>query len=163
MAGRFHVRADARPWLKNVVEPLDSQAPAFEVFYLCTLAGLASGRTSDAGTAATSELVENFPADYASRGRLIVGLFLTHEIKRRGIRLEEKEPVHRAIAEFVDPRTPSQLSDVGVHQLNRYGYGGFEQLLEWFPDKPADLETFLPLFHAKINAALQSTSPSTSL
>ena len=155
MAGRFHIRSDARPWLKNVVEPLDSPAPAFDVFYLCALAGLATGRTSDAASANTSELVENFPADYASRGRLIVGLFLTREIKRRGIRLQEKEPLHRAIAEFVDPRSASQLSDAGVNQLNRYGYGGFEQLLEWFPDKPADLESFLPLFHGKINAALQ--------
>jgi hypothetical protein len=154
MAGRFHIRTDARPWLKNVVEPLGSQAPAFEVFYLCVLAGLTAGRTSDANAATTSELVENFPAEYASRGRLIVGLFLTREIKRRGIRIQEREPLHRAIAEFVDPRTPSQLSDAGVHQLNRYGYGGFEQLLEWFPDKPADLETFLPMFHAKINLEL---------
>ena len=155
MAGRFHIRSDARPWLKNVIEPLDSQADAFEAFYLCILAGLATGKTSDAPASATDELVENFPAEYASRGRLIVGLFLTREIQRRGIRLQEKEPLHRAIAEFVDPRTPSQLSDAGVLQLNRYGYGGFEQLLEWFPEKPVDLETFLPLFHGKINSILQ--------
>lgn len=156
MASRFHVRTEARGWLKNVVEPLGSQAEGFEVFYLCLLAGLATARTSDAGQAAVSELVENFPAEYASRGRLIVGLFLSSEIRRRGIKLEEKGPVHRAIAEYVDPRSPSQLNDVGVQQLNRYAYGGYEQLLEWFPDKPADLESFLPTFHAKINTALQS-------
>ena len=155
MAGRFHIRTDARSYLKNVIDRVDSQSPLFEVFYLCALAGLASGRTADAVSANTSELVENFPSEYANRGRLIVGLFLTREIKRRGIQLHEKEPLHRAIREFVDPRTPSQLSDAGVLQLNRYGYGGFDQPLEWFPHKPSDLESFLPLFHAKIQATLQ--------
>ncbi len=156
MASRFHVRTEARAWLKNVIEPLGSLAGGFEVFYLCVLAGLATTCTSDAGEAAVSELVENFPAEYASRGRLIVGLFLAREIKRRGIKLVEKEPLHRAIAEYVDPRSPSQLNDAGVLQLNRYGYGGFEKLLEWFPDRPTDLETFLPAFHERINAALRA-------
>lgn len=157
MAGRFHIRTDARAYLKNVIDGVDSQSPLFEVFYLCALTGLATNRTADTASANTSELVENFPSEYASRGRIIVGLFLTREIKRRGIQLHEKDPLHRAIREFVDPRTLSQLSDAGVHQLNRYGYGGFDQLLEWFPEKPSDLETFLPLFHTKIQAALQSS------
>jgi hypothetical protein len=118
------------------------------------MAGLAAERKSDVASALTSELVDNFPGEFSSRGRMIVGLFLSREMRFRKIGLEEKGPLHRAIREYVDPRSPSQLSEVGVKELNRYAFGGFEKIIEWFPDKPADLESFLPKFHALINEAL---------
>lgn len=156
MAARFLIQDEALRWLDNVVTPLKSDTKNFEVFYLCALAGLITYRKTDVTNALTREATDNFPGEYTRRSRLIVGLFLSREMKFRRIGLEEKGPLHRAIAEYVDPRSPSQLSDTGVKELNRYAFGGYERILEWFREKPADLESFLPHYHRKLNEVLQA-------
>lgn len=154
MASPFFLRKDSKAWFRNVEGSFDSSAPMFELFYLCALAGLAAMRPAEYVQGESHELVDHFPGEFASRYRLIVGLFLVREIKRLGISLHEKASLRKTLADFLDPRSLSQLSDAGVKQLNRYASGGFEQLCEWFTERPTDIETFLPSLCSKVRAAI---------
>lgn len=127
------------------------------MYYLCLMAGLAGSYAIDnVTTADTTELVDNFPGEYREKGRLIIGFFLSRELKRLGIGLTEREALHTAISGLVDPQTPSRLSDAGMKQMNQYGYGGFELLATHFDDKPRHLETFLPMYAQMIEELNQN-------
>jgi len=129
------------------------------MYYFCLLAGLATGKKANVGTAETTELVDHFPGDYRSRGRVIVALFLSRELRALGIGLTERTKLHDEIAKLVDPLASSHLSTEGMNELNKYSFGGYDVLTEWFDDRPRHLETFLPEFKTRLAQALgQSTS-----
>ena len=52
-------------------------APKFDAFYFCFMAGIMTREKGDISASETSALVENFPAPYKNRGRLLVALFLS--------------------------------------------------------------------------------------
>ena len=147
----FRIRKDARDWFKDIRDDL---ALDFDAFYFCFLAGISETRKKDAMTSETAELVENFPGAYRNRGRLLVGLFLSHELDYLGVAMNEKKSVHAEIARLVQPEAPNYLSDEGVREFNRYAHGGFEVMLDWFDDRPRSLETFLRAFKRKVDAAV---------
>jgi hypothetical protein len=86
---------------------------------------------------------------------LMVALFLNTELRQLGIEMNEKEVVHQEIAKLVSDGTPSKLSDEGMREFNKYVYGGFDVLLEWFDDKPQSLETFLLQYKRELDSALK--------
>lgn len=139
----FRLRKDTREWFKPIEPNLDLD---FDMFYFCLMAGLAAGRKAFSSAAETTELVDHFPGEYRSRGRLIVSLFLARELKALGIRFEERAVLHQEISRLIDPLSASHLSSEGMEEFNRYSYGGFDVLSECFEDKPRHLETFLPKF-----------------
>lgn len=148
----FRLRRDTRHWFKDVRKGL---ALDFDMYYLCLMAGLASSRLGpEVSSADTTELVDSFPGEYGPRGRLIIALFLSRELARRAIRLTEREALNTAIRELVDPHSASRLSERGVKLMNQYSYGGYEVLTEWFDDHPRTIETFLPLYKRKLDAAM---------
>lgn len=151
----FRLRKDARKWFKHIEQGFASDAPAFEMFYFCLVAGLSARRKLDIPTAETAELVDYFPGEYRSKGRVIVAWFLARELQALGIRTTERDALHTAIAQLVDPLSPSHLSEAGMKEINKYSFGGFEVLMEWFDASPQTIETFLPLFKRKLdNTAL---------
>lgn len=151
MPSPFRLRKDARKWFKEIEGGLASEAPQFEMYYFCLAAGLAAGRKADATTENTAELVDYFPGQYRSKGRVIVAWFLARELRSMGIKMHEREVVHMTIKSLVDPLSPSHLSDEGMRVLNRYSYGGFEVLTdEWFDTPPTSIETFLPMFKQRL-------------
>ena len=161
----FRIRKDARDWFKSIKNDLvvppgtnTQPAPDFDAFYFCFIAGIAEMRKKDATTGETAELVENFPGPYRSRGRLLVGLFLSRELESLGVTLTEKSTIHAQIARLVQPGAPNFLSNEGVREFNKYAHGGYEVLLDWFDDRPRALETFLRVFRQKVGAALPETS-----
>lgn len=148
----FRLRRDARKWFKDVESGFDID---FDMYYLCLMAGLAERRKEDVVLAETTELVDEFPIIYRPRGRLIVSLFLSRELKELGIKLTERITLHSELQKLIDPLSASHLSEVGMRELNRYSYGGFDVLSQdWFEDRPRNIETFLPLYKRKLNAAL---------
>ena len=149
----FRLRKDARKWFKEIEKGFASDAPAFEMFYFCLLAGLTVGKKIEIPTSETTELVDYFPAEYRAKGRIIVALFLARELRAMGIAMHERHPLHSAIAQLADPLSPSHLSDDGVKAMNQYSYGGFEVLTEWFDEKPHSIETFLLLFARNLTNA----------
>jgi hypothetical protein len=151
----FRLRNSAVEWFKDIRGALGS-APMFDMYYFCLVTGLGAGRITTVPDSETSELIDSFPADYSTQGRLIIALFLRSELKRQGVTLSERAAVNTCIRRLVDPNTPSRLSAEGLRIMNQYSHGGFEILSspDWFPDRPRTLHFFLSMFHRRLNTLL---------
>jgi hypothetical protein len=137
----FQLREDARKWFKDIS---DHYPLLFDLYYLCLMAGFASGRrNTEIGSDDVKGLVENFPGEFRSRGRLLVGLLINTELSRLGIDLDERDDVYSRVAKLVDPNSPSYMSNEGVRLMNQYAHGGFDALCEYFGDRPRSIETFI--------------------
>lgn len=146
----FRLSKDAREWFQHIKDGFDLD---FDIYYLCLMAGLATGKKGSVSTTQAPELVDNFPAAYRSKGRVIVALFLSKELEALGISMSERDQVYGQIAKLVAPLEPSGLSHMGMEEMNRYSYGGFDVLAnEWFEDRPRIMEVFLPMFREKLSS-----------
>lgn len=152
----FRLRKDTRKWFKDIENAFSSgSAPGFDMYYLCLMVGLAARCKEDVPTSETTELVDQFPGDYRLKGRVIVALFLSRELEAMGITRSERTALHSAIAGLVNPLSASHLSEVGMKEFNKYSFGGFDVLTEWFDDRPRAVETFLPLYKRHMDQAIQ--------
>jgi len=147
----FRLRSEAHGFFKHI---RSSFAMDFDMYYLCLMAGLAAARKEDVPTSQASELVDHFPGEYRAKGRVIVALFLSRELTELGIARSNRGVLHTAIAQLVDPLSPSHLSDDGMKELNKYSYGGYSVLSEWFDDPPRVFEAFLPLYKQKLDSII---------
>ena len=155
----FAVRKEARDWFRDIKSDLVAlpgtvSAPDFDTFYFCFIAGITASRKKDVPKADTAPLVENFPGPYKNRGRLLVALFLSRELELLGVAMSEKRAVHASISRLVRPEAQNYLSDDGVREFNKYAFGGYEVLLDWFDDRPRSLDTFLRAFKRQIDRAM---------
>ncbi len=156
----FFIRKTARDWFRDIWDEFNAlpgakAAPNFDAFYFCFIAGITANRKEYLPAEETAQLVPEFPEAYKSRGALLVALFLNQEIRNQGVLLTERKRVHDDISKLVDPRAANHLSDYGVREFNKYSFGGYEALLEWFDgDRPRSLETFLRTFKLKLDEAL---------
>ena len=142
----FRLRKDTRKWFRSIEDEFDLD---FDMYYLCLLAGLSQGvkEKMDNQADETTELVDSFPGDYQSKGRLITSLFLSRELQALAVDFSDRERLHNEISRLVDSMSPSRLTTEGMRRMNQYSYGGFEVLTEWFDDRPRSLEAFLPHYH----------------
>ena len=153
----FRLSKDAREWFRDIEDGFDLD---FDIYYLCLMAGLATGKKGSVPTTQAPELVDYFPVAYQSKGRVIVALFLSKELEALGISMSERDQVYGQIARMVDPLTQSGLSHRGMEEMNRYSYGGFDVLAnEWFEDRPRIIEAFLPLYKEKIKSKIPTITP----
>lgn len=158
----FALRKDARDWFSPIKSSLVAprgltDAPAFDAFYFCFIAGIVAGQKAElpVGDERVS-ILENFAAPYKSRGKLLVSVFLSYELKYLGVEMGEKDIVHTQIAHLVEPSSPNYLTDRGVQEFSRYASGGFDVLLDWFDhSKPRSLSSFLRIFKNRLDEALQ--------
>lgn len=148
----FRIRDDARQWFREVRDK--GFSTDFDTYYFCFMAGIATGRKETKPTASTTEFIDYFPDRYKSRGKLLVALFLSQELKEMGVEMNEKKAVHSTISPLIKPDSPNYLSEEGIKLFNGYAHGGFDTLLDWFDDKPRSLETFLRAYKKKIDNAL---------
>jgi hypothetical protein len=159
----FRISRETTSFFKEIRKDF-GQALMFDMFYFCAVAGLATNRLTQLQDSETAELVDSFPGEYAAKGRLIIALFISRELRRQSVKFNERTTVNASIRRLVDPNSPSRLSAEGMKQLNQYAYGGFEALIQWFGNKPDErprmLATFLPLFHRYLQEALDSATPS---
>lgn len=151
----FRLRKDTREWFKGVSEQLSLD---FDMYYFCLMAGLSTGKRAFPAANEATDLAQDFPGEYRSRGRIIVALFLARELRRLGIKFEERATLHREIAKLIDPLSSSHLSSPGMDEINHYCFGGFDVLTNWFEDRPRHLETFLPQYRQHITRALETES-----
>lgn len=149
----FILRKDAREWFEplqgSLVAPAGvPQAWYFDAFYFCFIAGIVSGRKAPELPAGDDRIavVEQFPGPYKTRGRLLVSVFLAHELMQLGVEMDDKQMVREAVARLVDPHSPNYLTADGVQELSKYAAGGFDALMEWFDYKPLVLHNFLQMF-----------------
>ncbi|MCY4275761.1 MAG: hypothetical protein OXE41_10280 [Gammaproteobacteria bacterium] len=157
----FRIRKDARDWFRDIKSdfksPSGTPAPDFDAFYFCFIAGITKTQKKDVSTSDTAELVENFPGAFKKRGKVLIGLFLSMELRYLGVTLQEKESVHAEISRLVRPGATNFLSDEGVREFNKYAHGGYDVLLDWFVDgRPRTLDYFLRQFRTKVKGELEN-------
>jgi hypothetical protein len=153
----FRVRKDAKTWFKDLYRDKSFRID-FDAFYFCFVAGVAAGRKRVMTADETSEMVDYFPGAYQTRSKILVGLFLSRELKSLGFEMTEREAVHREIAKLVRFEAGNHLTAEGVGEFNQYAHGGYDVLLEWFDDRPRSLETFERVFKRKLDAQLANAS-----
>ena len=151
----FRLREDAERWFAA----LDGKEPTktkFDLYYFCLVAGLASRRTSEASGLGAREIVDEFIQDYQPAQRLLIGLLVAAEVRRRGIDLGEKEAVREVFACLVTPSSKTQLTDEGMRCMNSYASGGYDFLSESRDMPPASPEEFVRDFVGLMEAAVQA-------
>lgn len=153
----FRLRLDARQWFKDLRDQRVFKID-FDAFYFCFIAGITTKRKQTVPIDETAELVPYFPDRYTARGKLLVALFLKSELEVLGVSMDERREVHAAIAHLVTPEAQNYLSDEGVREFNKYAHGGYEQLIEWFEDRPRSLETFLRAYKRRVDAAMNGVT-----
>lgn len=152
----FRITKESEKWFSEIREKDDNGfSLGFDILYFCFMAGISKGKKDkDIVQDQTSELVDYFPGRYRDKGYLLVALFLSTELRQLGINISEKETVYSEISKLVNVNAPSKLSDEGMHEFNKYVYGGFDVLMDWFDDKPQSLETFLMQFKIELDKNL---------
>jgi hypothetical protein len=137
----FQLREDAERWFKDISHHYSTK---FDRYYLCLMAGFASGRRNTTiPSDEVTDLVENFPGEFKSRGKLLVGLLIHTELRHLGIDLEDREAVYKQVRRLVERDSTSYMSSEGVRLMNQYAHGGFDALCEYFSDRPRSIETFI--------------------
>lgn len=160
----FRISKESKNWFKDIDGKKNKQGMKigldidFDILYFCFMAGIAGRQKKDIPLADTNELVDYFPGRFKDKGRLMVALFLSAELRELGIKMNEKKEVHEEISKLVSPSVPSHLSDVGMREFNKYVYGGYDILLEWFDYRPQSLESFLLQFKQELDKNLQVTT-----
>jgi len=156
----FRLRTDAQSWFSEIADSPPFRTK-FDIYYLCLIAGLASGRATElTGTAhPATDLVEKFVEDYRPASRLIIGLLVTAELRKSGIDVSEKAQVRALFKRLVDSESPNSLTDQGMRRLNAYASGGYEYLAEQRDMKPYTAEEFIQGYSALIENAVEKLPP----
>lgn len=137
---RFRMRNDARAWFSQISD-FEQFRVDFDLYYLCLMAGFASGRSTEGG--ASTEMVEAFVEEYKPASRFLIGLLVIAELKKGGIDVSERTAVRALFKRLVDPQTPNSLTDEGMRRMNAYASGGYDYLSERRETKPYSGEEFL--------------------
>jgi len=154
----FRLRHDVEEWFGAIrkQKPIETN---FDVYYLCLMLGLASGRSSQPSARCekiAEGFVDNFVVAYRPYQRLIVGLMLTAELHSMGVSLGESDFVRKKLLELVDPTSPTNLTEVGMTKLNEFSSGGFDYLTEEIDSKPYHVEEFLQTYTKLLRMAAAS-------
>jgi hypothetical protein len=133
----------------------------FDLYYLCVLLGLATGRNTVPEHA--SDLVDYIIEDYLETRDLLVGLFLLAELGRRGIDLTEPVQVRRILDQLLDPVDKTGLSATAMSKLNEYANGGHEYLMEKYTKPPQITESFLQRYMQILKEAVSENDTWTKI
>jgi hypothetical protein len=147
----FRLRKDAEKWFREIAD-----APPFkvkwDVYYLCLMAGFASGRSSES-TAAT-DLTERYVEEYRPARHFLIGLLVIAELKLTGVNRTDKAQVRELFKKLVQPNGTNDLTDFGMRRMNAYASGGWEYLAENRDQRPFYVEEFLQSYPALIAKAI---------
>lgn len=144
----FQLRPEADTWFKSISAELPFKTK-FDLYYLCLMLGLASGRND--GVSGAPDMVDYFVADYAPVARLITALLVIAEANRLGIQFTEKAAVKRLLDDYLDPTHPAYITKDGFQKLNDYANGGFLILNEALPDRPRYAASFFQFYKALLD------------
>ncbi|WP_395943308.1 hypothetical protein [Brevundimonas sp.] len=151
----FRLRKDAEKWFAQIyaVPPFKVK---WDMYYLCLMAGLASGRATEPGP--STDLVERWVEEYRPVSRYLIGLLVAAELRSSGIAMEDKAAVKTEFKRLLDAKSPNDLSDVGVRRMNAYASGGFEYLSGARDQRPYAIEEFLESWPAEVASLLDPSS-----
>lgn len=139
----FRLRNDAQDWFGSISERAPFRTK-FDVWYMCAVAGLSSGRSAPAAATATAgDIVERFIEDYRPVSRLLIGLLITAELRAERIDVFDEHGVRLTVKRLLDPESPNSLTDEGMRRMNVYASIGYEVLSEARDQKPYAASEFL--------------------
>lgn len=147
---RFRLRNDAKLWFGQIAN-FEHFKVDFDQYYLCLMAGFASGRASEGG--ASTEMTDRFPEEYKPAASFLIGLLVVAELKKNHVDVSEKTAVRALFKRLVDPQSPNQLTDFGGKRMNAYASGGYDYLAEQRDYKPHSGEAFLREYAQLLNEA----------
>lgn len=150
---RFRMRNDAKAWFEKIAK-FEHFKVDFDQYYLCLMAGFASGRSTEGG--ASTEIVEAFVEEYKPASRFLIGLLVIAELKKSGIDVSEQGAVRTLFKRLVSPQSPNSLTDEGMRRMNAYASGGYDYLAEKRETKPYSGEEFLRDYVQLIDEAIAS-------
>ena len=147
----FRLRKDAEKWFREIADDPPFKVK-WDVYYLCLMAGFASGRSSES-TAAT-DLTERYVEEYRPARHFLIGLLVIAELKLTGVNRADKAQVRELFKKLVQPNGTNDLTDFGMRRMNAYASGGWEYLAENRDQRPFYVEEFLQSYPALIARAL---------
>ena len=133
------VRQSKSAWFRDIAIHYETD---FDFYYLCLMAGIASGRKEKLVASETVDVIDYYPGEFKTRGRLLVAVLLSNEVSQLGLEPEDRDAVRTVIKRLVAPDNAQSLTDEGVRLMNEYAAGGFSELQERMDDRPRSIETF---------------------
>jgi len=121
----------------------------FDIYYIGLLVGFSIIKLGDESDLEDEEFVKNYPGNYESISKLISGLLINAEMKRRDIQKKDRKSIERLIVDLISKKALG-LSEEGMNLLNLYSAGGMNYIKDNIPltDK---LETFIVYVYKEIN------------
>ena len=163
----FKIEAHALVWAKELLKPTGRSDQAdspvnpfrtqFDLYYLCLLIGILSGRQLACGSD-LKDMTRTFPEAYFEYRHLIAGLLLASELKTAGLPIEKRQ-VQRKVVEFLRSDTQTFLSAEAVELMNGYAAAGFEIMRENLPKPPSEPHEFLIWYHEEMIPAAIAIGP----
>lgn len=124
----FDLHNSAEKWFQNIRGKDKAISSQWDMYYLCLILGLISGRQGDDSKA--KEFYRDFTDDYKSNQKTIIALFLTTELKSLKINPADRVNVETQINKYLDPESSSNLTSSAQKRMNQYAVGGYEVLTE---------------------------------
>lgn len=126
----FRISKEAHKWFKHILSehPFAAQgdnAPLMNIYYLCALIGINSKENPMELEDGEAPFMKSWPSSYVHVRFPIIATLLNIEIERFNIEKEEKEAVKEHIKKYIDPKDPTQLTELGATILNNYSYTGY--------------------------------------
>lgn len=153
----FRLRQDVENWFQHIkdTKPMKTM---FDRYYLCFMLGIASNSSStpEEKSNNVSDFVDYFVTEYRPYQRLIIGLLVRAELAKAGIDIKEKQEVSDFLVDYIDPNSPTNLSDLGIKKMNEYASGGFDYLTQSIATQPYTIEEFLGLYVKLIKTAVEN-------
>jgi hypothetical protein len=145
----FRLRKDAEKWFGEI-----SNAPEikvkWDIYYMCLMAGFASGRSSEA---AATDMVERFVEEYRPVRHFLIGLLVVAELRLTKVDLTNRMQVRELFRKLIQPNGTNDLTDFGMRRMNAYASGGWEYLSENRDQRPYSIEEFMQSFPKLIERA----------
>lgn len=151
----FRLKPEIEGWFSNI-SPKGVLKAKWDLYYLCLMLGLASGR-AEALTGDRTDMVDYFIEDYKKSQKLIISLFMCAELGNLGIQFSDRLMAKDILDKYLNPTNPSYLTNNAFQRMNEYSYGGFLLLAENL-DKPHDQATFLLQYEDLLNRVASKNS-----
>jgi hypothetical protein len=126
-------RTLAEKWFQNIRGKGKAISSQWDMYYLCLMLGLITGRQGDDSKA--KEFYRDFTDEYKANQKTIIAVFLQAELKALRVDLSDRVNVEAQINKYLDPESASNLTSAAQKRMNQYAVGGYEVLTEEM-DKP---------------------------
>lgn len=113
----------------------------WDKYYLCLMVGFLNKKFGKEPPT-SMEFLRDFVQDYSPQRYQIIALLISTELKRQGIKKDDKESIQKNILELIDHSKITGLSDEGQKLMNRYAQGGFEKIYEDIK-QPYEFDVFI--------------------